>query len=150
MSESALPQYRNPFWINKENRSIQAEILFKGNYTQAIINAGPASEGKVNRDYDAIIEMFGEEEIDRLTQIKEDEKQLEVERRLAQEEVHQNRVKQEALFNMKLEAFEIPEVKNSEEKDLKKMIRKAKTIVEVNAYTTILLWREYEKAVDAK
>jgi len=150
MTEAALPKYKNPLWLDKENRSMQAEILFGDKYTPAIINAGPASEGKVNKDYDAIIEMFGEQEIDKLTQIKEDEKQLEVERRLAQEEVHKNRIKQEALFNMKLEAFEIPEVKDSEEKELKKMIRKAKTIIEVNAYTTILLWREFEKKVDAE
>lgn len=150
MAEAALPKYKNPVWLDKENRSMQAEILFGDKYTPAIINAGPASEGKVNKDYDAIIEMFGEQEIDKLTQIKEDEKQLEVERRLAQEEVHKNRIKQEALFNMKLEAFEIPEVKDSEEKELKKMIRKAKTIIEVNAYTTILLWREFEKKVDAE
>jgi len=150
MAEAALPKYKNPVWLDKENRSMQAEILFGDKYTPAIINAGPASEGKVNKDYDAIIEMFGEQEIDKLTQIKEDEKQLDVERRLAQEEVHKNRIKQEALFNMKLEAFEIPEVKDSEEKELKKMIRKAKTIIEVNAYTTILLWREFEKKVDAE
>ena len=40
---------------------------------------------------------------------------------------------------MKLEAFEIDEVKNSENRELKKKIRKAKTLLEVQAYTTMIL-----------
>ena len=48
-------------------------------------------------------------------------------------------MKQEMLFNSKLEAFEITAVKESKNTNLKRLIRKAKTPMEVNAYTTILL-----------
>ena len=148
MADSALPKYRNPVWINKEVRSLEVDILIGEDYQHAIVNAGPVSAGKTNKDYDAVLELFGEEEIDRLTKIKEEERELEAEKRLAQQEVHKNRVQQESLFNMKLEAFEIPIIKNSEDKELKKLIRKAKTILEVTAYTTILIQKELEK-VDA-
>ena len=43
------------------------------------------------------------------------------------------------LFNSKLESFEISAVKESKNTELKRLIRKAKTPMEVGAYTTILL-----------
>jgi hypothetical protein len=49
---------------------------------------------------------------------------------------------QEALFNMKLEAFEIPAIKDSDDKRFKKLIRKSKTQLEVQAYVTMLLQSE--------
>ena len=61
-----------------------------------------------------------------------------------QREVHINRVKQETLFEMKLEAFESDLIKNSKDKELKKMIRKAKTLIEVQAFSTILIHKELE------
>jgi hypothetical protein len=142
------PKYRNTVWKDKENRSLTCEIFIGGEYQQCIVNAGPASEGFVNPDYDAIMELIGEEEVDRLTAIEDEKKAQEEERAKEQQEVHLNRVKQEALFNIKLEAFEIPIVKQSEEKELKKLIRKAKSPVEVTAYTTILIQRELEKSDD--
>lgn len=142
------PKYRNTVWKDKENRSLTCEIFIGGEYQQCIVNAGPASEGFVNPDYDAIIELIGEEEIDRLTAIEDENKAQEEERAKEQQEVRLNRVKQEALFNIKLEAFEIPIVKQSEEKELKKLIRKAKSPVEVTAYTTILIQRELGKSND--
>ena len=45
----------------------------------------------------------------------------------------------EDLFNYKLQTFEIPEIKNSENRKLKAKIRKAKNVIEMNAYATILL-----------
>ena len=55
-----------------------------------------------------------------------------------------NRMKQETLFEMKLEAFECELIKNSDNKELKKMIRKAKTPVEVQAFSTILIQEELQ------
>ena len=45
---------------------------------------------------------------------------------------------------MKLEAFESDLIKNSKDKELKKMIRKAKTLIEVQAFSTILIQKELE------
>lgn len=142
------PKYRNTVWRDKENRSLTCEIFIGGEYQQCVVNAGPASEGFVNADYDAIMELIGEEEVDRLTAIEDEKKAQEEERAKEQQEVHRNRIKQEALFDIKLEAFEIPIVKQSQEKELKKLIRKAKSPVEVTAYTTILIQRELEKSDD--
>jgi hypothetical protein len=40
---------------------------------------------------------------------------------------------------MKLEAFEVEEIKQSENRELKKRLRKAKTPVEVQAFATLLI-----------
>ena len=53
-------------------------------------------------------------------------------------------MKSDALFAAKLEAFEIEEVKNSKNRELKSKIRKAKTILEVTAFTAAVILKENE------
>ena len=140
-------KYRNPRWIDKENRSLFCEILVGQSYRPAQINVGNIEEGLVNEDFNAIMEIFTEEEIDANTEAHKDVVIEQEEKDAEQREVHRNRVMQEALFNMKLEAFEIPAIKNSEDKRIKKLIRKAKTQLEVQAWVTTLLQMEAMYAV---
>ena len=133
------PKYLNPRWVDKENRRLWCEILVGDKYHQCNINVGNPDEGLVNKDFDAIMEMYTPDEIDANTEAYEEHLIEQDKRRDEAREVHINRVKQEALFEMKLEAFEIDEVKNSENRELKKKIRKAKTLLEVQAYTTMIL-----------
>jgi hypothetical protein len=140
MSEETLPKYKDPIWQDKDNRHIVCRILQPDDiYAIAHVIAGPESDGKTNRDYDALMESFGEEEIDRLTDKHKVEqlrkREIEAERNLAK----QARKKQEVLFNMKLEAFEIEEIKNSTNRELKKRLRKAKSPIEVQAFATLLI-----------
>ena len=140
MSEETLPKYKNPIWQDKSNRHIVCELLqSNGEYLVAHVVAGPESEGGVNADYDAILDQYGIEEIDKRTSDhKESREKIEIQQK-EQEEANIARHKQEILFNMKLEAFEIEEIKNSQNKDLKKRLRKSKTSIEVNAYATLLI-----------
>jgi hypothetical protein len=136
MSEETLPKYKDPIWQDKSNNHIVCRILQgKGDYAVAHI---VAADG-VNADFDAVLEMYGEEEIDRLT---EEHKSQQFEIEAANKEralADQARHKQEILFNMKLESFDIEEIKNSQNKELKKRLRKAKTPIEVTAYATLLI-----------
>lgn len=144
-----LIKYKNPIWQNKDNRHIVCEMLQpNGVYSVVHIIAGPESEGGVNVDYDAVIEHYGLEELDKRTSENEKHKEETAEREKEQFEAQAMRQKQEILFNMKLEAFEIELVKDSENKELKKLIRKAKTPLEVQAYTTILIQEELLKNAD--
>ena len=65
-------------------------------------------------------------------------------------------MQQEQLFAAKLDAFEIDLIKGSKNRELKSKIRKAKNIMEVTAYTVILLQQEeantaiLREAVDAE
>ena len=136
MSEETFPKYKDPIWHDKSNRAITCRIhQGDGEYATAQI---VAADGE-NADYDAVLEMYGEEEIDRLTEEHEEQKiknqQVEAERAAA----HMARKRQEVLFNMKLEAFEVEEIKNSTNRDLKKRLRKAKSVIEVQAFATLLI-----------
>jgi len=143
-SDDLIPKYRHPYFLDKSVRSMKAEILVAGEYQECIINAGAPETGYVNADYDAIMEEYGEEELDRLTALVNDIESEKLERHEEQKTIRLNRMKQETLFNIKLEAFEIEIVKNSKNKELKKLIRKAKTPIEVQAYATILIQREMD------
>ncbi len=141
-----FPKYLNPIWINKSIRSLRCQIwvdkLEGGEYVDCTVTAGPAEEGYVNEDYDAIMETIGEEMVDENTAVWEEEEQKRKDRHLQEHEIHKSRIKQETLFNMKLEALSIPEIKSSDNKELKKKLRKSKTLIEVQAYSTILLAKE--------
>lgn len=146
MSKDNLLKYKNPIWQDKDNRHIVCEMLQPdGNYSVAHIVAGPESEGQTNSDYEALVSAYGIEDLDVRTE-EHKQKQIEARQRETENiEVRKNRQKQEVLFNMKLEAFEIDFVKNSTNKDLKKLIRRSKSPLEVQAFTTILIQQELEK-----
>lgn len=140
MSEETLPKYKDPIWQDKANRHIVCRMLQgNGEYAVTHIVAGPEKEGVVNTDFVAVVEEYGYEELDRLTaeHTKERERQEQINRERA--EASESRRKQEILFNMKLEAFECEEIKNSSNRNLKKRLRKAKTPIEINAYATLLI-----------
>ena len=92
-----------------------------------------------NPDYKAILEEFGEETLDKNTQEGIRRRDEGVKKRLQRKETEAVRAKQEMLFGAKLQAFEIKAVKDSKNIELKRLIRKAKSPMEVQAYTTILL-----------
>lgn len=140
------PKYRNPRWIDKENRRVFCEILMGDVYRPCNINAGNADEGLVNRDFDAIMEEFGEEVLDENTVQHQETADEELKKREEMAEVHHNRMQQETLFEMKLQAFESEYIKNSKNKELKKLLRKAKTLVEVQSFATILIQEELNKS----
>ena len=136
MSEETLPKYKDPIWQDKPNNYIVCRI-HQGNGEYAVAHIVAADEG--NADFDAVMEMYGEEEIDRLTAEHHEERKRREQVEKERAEVQQARKKQEVLFNMKLEAFEIEEIKNSQNRDLKKRLRKAKSPIEIQAYATLLI-----------
>ena len=138
------PKYRNPRWIDKTERRVWCEILVGQKYHPCVINVGNESEGLVNKDFDAIMEEFGPEVLDENLKLYEEHVDEQRQKEDEAREVRINRVKQETLFEMKLEAFESDLIKNSKDKELKKMIRKAKTLIEVQAFSTILIQKELE------
>ena len=97
-----------------------------------------------NPDMKVVLEQYTEEEIDANTQEGLDRRNENIKRQMERRESQQVRAKQEALFNCKLEAFEVEGIKNSKNTELKRMIRKSKSIMEVQAYATILLMKELE------
>ena len=146
--------YRNVTWKNIETKdALNCEIIVNlDNGSSQVFTAVVAKpdDGTVNEDWDAIMEKFGAESIDEATTEAVQEAQLRREEdRIRGEENSKRQVefeKQETLFAYKLEAFEIEAVKNSKDRATKALIRKSKSIPEVQAYTTILLMKELNNA----
>ena len=134
-------KYLNPYWSNKDNRHLIVTIeLANGQHSMASIQD---PEG-TNPDMKAVLEQYTEDEIDANTQEGLDRRNENIKRQMERRESQNARAKQEALFNCKLEAFEVDAIKNSKNAELKRMIRKSKSIMEVQAYATILLMKELE------
>lgn len=148
VSEEITPKkkYLNPYWSNKDNRHLIVTIeLANGQHSMASIQDPDGT----NPDMQAVLEQYTEEQIDANTQEGLDRRNENIKRQMERRESQHARARQEALFNCKLEAFEVEGIKNSKNAELKRMIRKSKSIMEVQAYATILLMKELENGKEA-
>jgi len=60
------------------------------------------------------------------------------------EAAEKDRQRQEALFALKLKAFEVEAVKNTPEKKLKSALRRAKSDIEVFAFASAIIIKDFE------
>ena len=149
-AEKISPQkkkYLFPYWSNKENRHL---IVTIENSTGQQNMASIMDPDGTNPDMKSVLEQFTEEEIDSNTKKGLDQRNENIKQQMERRESHLVRAKQESLFNCKLEAFEVEAIKNSKNTELKRMIRKSKSIMEVQAFTTILIMKELENAEETE
>ena len=95
-----------------------------------------------NPDWKELIETFTDEEIQANTDVILERSRREADTRERIDKENSEKMKSDILFQCKLEAFEIEEVKNSADRDLKSKIRKSKNLTEVQAYTAALIMKE--------
>lgn len=138
-------RFEDPFWMNKEQKQLMV-IVHELESGKKIPTSISGLGG--NADYDAVLRTFTEEEIDDYTRRREERKMRDQQARMDRQQVDNARRKDEALFEAKLEAFEIPIVKSSKNKELKAKIRRSKNHIEVFAYTAMLIMAE-EKLIEA-
>ena len=136
------PKYVYPYWSNKETKHLIVTLEYP-NGTKATASVQDMDGN--NADYKAILEEFGEEVLDKNTEEGIRRRDEGIKKRLQRKETEAVRAKQEQLFGAKLQAFEIEAVKDSSNIELKRLIRKAKSPMEVNAYTTILLMESLDE-----
>ena len=136
------PKYIFPYWSNKDSKHLIVTLEYP-NGTKATASVQDVDGN--NPDYNAIIEEYGEEQIDANTAEGVARRDDQIKKRLQRKESEAIRAKQEQLFGAKLEAFEITAVKESKNTNLNRLIRKAKTPMEVTAYTTILLMESMDE-----
>lgn len=134
-------KYLNPYWSNKETRHLVVTIEKPNGQKNLASIQDP--EG-TNPDMKAVLEQYSEEQIDANTKEGLDRRNEKIKQQMERRESQQARAKQEMLFNCKLEAFEVEVIKNSKNTDLKRMIRKSKSVLEVQSYATILIMKELE------
>lgn len=140
----------NAFWTTDEKAAVTAiaESTAKdGKVTRqvlTILKVGP--DGSENPDFIELINSLTEEKIDANTTER-------AERRARDTAMQQQRQAEkirahalEMLFEAKLKAFEVEDVKNCTNRVLKSKLRKAKNLIEVNAYATIIIMEQMNAA----
>ena len=133
---------KNPYWGNDQKTQVMCEFHFENGPIQT---AAVSQTKQGNPDWQEIFTKFTSEEIDKLTEGALAEAREEHEKRKQIERDDIERMKVDALFQAKLDAFEIDIIKNSKNRELKSRIRKAKTLIEVTVFASALISLEYEK-----
>jgi hypothetical protein len=103
-------------------------------------------DGNPNPDYEEVIEVLGMELIDQNTVERATRKSSEREEKKLRDEEHAKARKLEDLFNYKMEAFEVDEIKSCKNRPLKSKLRRAKSRFEVDMYAIMILQESVEKA----
>lgn len=133
---------KNPYWGNDQKTQVMCEFHFENGPIQT---AAVSQTKEGNPDWQEIFTNFTPEDIDKLTEGALAEAREEHEKRKQIERDDIERMKVDALFQAKLDAFEIDIIKNSKNRELKSRIRKAKTLIEVTVFASALISLEYEK-----
>ena len=99
-------------------------------------------DGKECPTYKEVVAKVGIEKIDQNTVERKERKEREAKEKRAVHEQKKKTAELEQLFNMKLQAFEIDEIKNSEDRALRAKLRRAKNTVEMQALASIIIAKE--------
>lgn len=92
--------------------------------------------------YKEVVAKVGVAKIDDNTAVRKEKKEREAKEKRAMHEQQKKTAELEQLFNLKLQAFEIDEIKNSQDRALRAKLRRAKNVVEMNAVASILIAKE--------
>ena len=130
---------KNPHWTNDKKNQIHCEFHYENG---PIVNACVSDTKTGNHDWKEIFDKFDVKEIEKNTEkvIQDIDYKIKFKKREKKEKSQAAKI--DTLFNRKLEAFEISTVKNSKDRNLKSLIRKASNETEVYAYTAALILKE--------
>lgn len=134
---------KNPYYINNARTVMACEFHYDDG---RVLTANITNVDGRNPDWIEIHSSFSKEDIERNTQRAIQRINKEREQKAQAEEARIDRIRQEDLYKLKLEAFEVPIVKESSNKKLKAQIRKARTPFEVQAFTSALILHEYNNS----
>jgi len=136
-------EWLNPFWESaaKDRLTVRLNITHDdGSFSTTVARVSKYDDsGEITQDYKEVLEQNKLTEIDRFTNDRLERHKKERESEVKKHKERQEAKRLEDLFNMKLQTFEIPEIKSSKNRAMKSKIRKARNVVEMNAYATMLL-----------
>jgi hypothetical protein len=101
-------------------------------------------DGSDNPDFQEIISQLTEEKITENTTKRNEKRNAEREAREQRRLEKEKADELQRLFEAKIKAFEIDDIKNSKNRALKAKLRKAKNLVEVNIYSMMIVMEELE------
>lgn len=139
----------NAFWETDEKQMLNCILEMEddvGRVTRQVMKLRKVDdEGNDNPDFAEVVEALGDDLITENTNERNSRKKREAEEKKQQELEHAKARKLEQLFNYKLEAFEIDDIKNSKNRQLKSKLRRAKNRVEVDLYAIMIVMEEMKK-----
>lgn len=138
----------NPFWDNEDKTAVKAilQLTEEGKTTSQVLTVKKYNGDDINPDWADIMDTVGEELIDKNTKERIEKKAKEKEAHKLRNADIENSKRLEKLFEAKLEAFEIDEIKKSTNRELKTRLRRSKSLVEVNLYSMMIMMEEIENA----
>lgn len=138
----------NAFWDNEERTRVKAILTLTtsdGVETSQVLAVNKHDdEGNENPDWTELMDQLGSDLITSNTEERVARKEREAQEKIVHEEQRKKAHELEKLFNAKLQAFEIEEVKQSKNRGLKTRLRRAKTIIEVNIYAMMIVMEQIE------
>lgn len=144
----------NAFWETEEKKELNCILELEddvGRVTrQQMLLHRVDKDGTENELFNEVVDSLGEENIDKSTEDRVVRKKAEAEEENIREEEHNKARKLEKLFNYKIEAFEVEEIKNSKNRKLKAKLRRAKSKIEVDLYSIMILQDQLEAETDGK
>ena len=130
----------DPYWVDDRKNT----VIVKFNYEDGPTDIACINREAGNPDWQAVLDTFTLEEIDentrKLDEQKEEEQSLKEEARKDSEQ----RAEGDLIFAAKLAIFEIEEIKKSTNRSLKSKIRKSKSVIEAQAYASVLIMKEMD------
>lgn len=139
----------NAFWDNDEKDTLNCILEMQDDagrvHRQVFKLRKTDDQGNENPDFVEVLNDLGDELITQNTKDRKVRKEAEAEEKKQREIEHAKARKLEKLFEYKLEAFEVEEVKNSKNRQLKSKLRRAKSKVEVDLYAMMILMEELKK-----
>jgi len=144
----------NAYWETEEKKELNCILELEddvGRVTrQQMFLHRHDKDGSENELFNEVINDIGEEIIDKSTEDRVVRKKAEVEEESIREEEHNKARKLEKLFNYKMEAFEVEDIKNCKNRKLKAKLRRAKSKIEVDLYSIMILQDQLEAETNGK
>lgn len=135
----------NPHWANPEKTQIYCQFEYDDGTPKQDVAIADAEGG--NPDWVEIMEEYGVEGVDKISQELLDKHNEQKSKREQHNKERKARHEKEQLFGSKMAAFEMNEIKLSKNTKLKTKIRKARNPLEVNVYATALVISELDKTL---
>lgn len=133
----------NAFWHNEEKEVAEAILVITDSegreITQVLTVRKFDTEGAINPDWKELLDQVSEETIEENTEERRKRKAQEREVEEQERKANQKARDLEELFDAKIKILEIDEIKSTENKTLKSKLRRAKSILEMNAYAQLIM-----------
>ena len=133
------------FWENYQKDRITGMLVIKDGNKETKLQLTVAKfspDGSNNPDFNEAIEQLTVETLDKNTNERLEKKQREAKGKALREQQKAKQKQLSVLFDAKLQAFEIDEIKNSKNRSLKAKLRKSRNVIEMQVYAQLIIKEE--------